>query len=42
MWASNTTLDEGADFYVGSRGKNTIVRMKQDDPIVPIRTHPVH
>src|SRR5262249_12395741 len=29
-WASNTTLDVGADFYVANRGNNTIVRMRQD------------
>jgi hypothetical protein len=26
-WASNTTLDEGSDFYVANRGDNTIVRI---------------
>jgi hypothetical protein len=35
-WASNTTLDEGSDFYVANRGNNTIVRM-QDGSIVAIR-----
>jgi len=38
MWASNTTLDEGSDFYVANRGNNTIVRMKQDGSIVAIRS----
>jgi hypothetical protein len=28
-WASNTTLDDGSDFYVANRGNNTIVRMSQ-------------
>jgi hypothetical protein len=36
-WASNTTLDEGSDFYVANRGDNTIVRMKQDGTVVAIR-----
>ena len=29
-WASNTTLDVQADFYVANRGNNTIVRMRQE------------
>src|SRR5271169_4525177 len=37
MWASNTTLDDGSDFYVANRGDNTIVRMRQDGSIVAIR-----
>ena len=37
MWASNTTLDDGSDFFVANRGDNTIVRMKQDGSIVAIR-----
>jgi hypothetical protein len=36
-WASNTTLDEGSDFYVANRGDNTIVRMRQDGSVVAIR-----
>lgn len=36
-WASNTTLDEGSDFYVANRGNNTIVRMRQDGTVVAIR-----
>ena len=36
-WASNTTLEEGSDFYVANRGDNTIVRMKQDGTVVAIR-----
>jgi len=36
-WASNTTLEQGSDFYVANRGDNTIVRMKQDGTVVAIR-----
>jgi len=36
-WASNTTLDEGSDFYVANRGDNTIVRMRQDGKVVAVR-----
>ena len=36
-WASNTTLDDGSDFYVANRGDNTIVRMRQDGTVVAIR-----
>ena len=36
-WASNTTLDDGSDFYVLNRGNNTIVRMSQDGDVVAIR-----
>jgi hypothetical protein len=36
-WASNTTLDDGSDFYVANRGDNTIVRIKQDGTVVAIR-----
>jgi hypothetical protein len=36
-WSSNTTLEEGADFYVANRGDNTIVRMRQDGTIVAVR-----
>jgi len=36
-WASNTTLDVGADFYVANRGNNTIVRMRQDGRVVAVR-----
>jgi hypothetical protein len=37
MWASNTTLDDGSDFYVANRGDNTIVRMRQDGTVVAAR-----
>jgi hypothetical protein len=36
-WASNTTLDEGSDYYVVNRGNATIVRMRQDGSVVAIR-----
>jgi hypothetical protein len=36
-WASNTSLDDGSDFYVANRGDNTIVRMRQDGGVVAIR-----
>ncbi len=36
-WASNTTLDVNADFYVANRGNNTIVRMRQDGTVVGVR-----
>jgi hypothetical protein len=36
-WASNTTLDVQADFYVANRGDNTIVHMRQDGTIVARR-----
>jgi hypothetical protein len=36
-WSSNTTLEEGADFYVANRGNNTIVRMRQDGSVVAVR-----
>jgi hypothetical protein len=36
-WASNTTLDEGSDFYVANRGNNTIVRMGQNGNVVTVR-----
>jgi hypothetical protein len=36
-WASNTTLDQGSDFYVANRGDNTIVRMHQDGSVVTVR-----
>jgi hypothetical protein len=35
-WASNTTLDDGSDFYVANRGDNTILRMRQDGSVVSI------
>jgi hypothetical protein len=35
--ASNTTLDQGSDFYVANQGDNTIVRMQQDGTVVAIR-----
>jgi hypothetical protein len=37
MWASNTTLDNGSDFYVANRGDNTIVRMTQAGKVVGVR-----
>jgi hypothetical protein len=36
-WASNTTLDQGSDFYVANAGDNTIVRMEQNGTVVAIR-----
>jgi hypothetical protein len=36
-WASNTTLDDGSDFYVANRGNNTIVRMRQNGSVVGVR-----
>jgi hypothetical protein len=36
-WASNTTLDVNADFFVANRGNNTIVRMRQDGTVVAVR-----
>ncbi len=36
-WASNTTLDQGADFFVANRGDNSIVRMRQDGTVVAVR-----
>ena len=36
-WASNTSLDDGSDFYVANRGNNTIVRMSQDGTVVAVR-----
>jgi hypothetical protein len=36
-FSSNTTLDEGSDFYVANRGNNTIVRMRQDGTVVAVR-----
>jgi hypothetical protein len=33
-WSSNTTLEEGSDFYVCNQGDNTIVRMRQDGTVV--------
>src|SRR6516225_5557582 len=36
-WASNSTLDNGSDFYVANRGNSTIVRMKQDGTEVAVR-----
>ena len=37
-WASNTTLDDGSDFYVANRGNNTIVRMGQSGNVVAVRS----
>jgi hypothetical protein len=36
-WASNTTLDDGSDFYVANRGDNTIVRVGQHGSVVAVR-----
>jgi hypothetical protein len=36
-WSSNTTIEEGADFYVANRGNNAIVRMRQDGTVVAVR-----
>jgi hypothetical protein len=36
-WASNTTLDQGSDFYVANQGDNTIVRMQQNGTVAAIR-----
>ena len=36
-WASNTTLDDGSDFYVVNQGDNTLVRMTQDGTVVATR-----
>jgi hypothetical protein len=36
-WSSNTTLEEGSDFYVCNRGDNTIVRMRQGGTAVAVR-----
>jgi hypothetical protein len=36
-FSSNTTLNEGSDFYVANRGNNTIVRMRQDGTVVAVR-----
>ena len=36
-FSSNTSLNEGSDFYVANRGNNTIVRMRQDGTVVGVR-----
>jgi hypothetical protein len=36
-WSSNTTLEQGADFYVANRGDSTIVRVRQDGTLVATR-----
>jgi hypothetical protein len=36
-FSSNTTLNEGSDFYVANRGNNTIVRVRQDGTVVAVR-----
>jgi hypothetical protein len=36
-WSGNTTIEEGADFYVANRGNNTIVRVRQDGTVVAVR-----
>jgi hypothetical protein len=35
-WASNTTLEKNAEFYVANRGDNTILRMRQDGTVVAV------
>ena len=37
QWASNTTLDNGSDFYVANRDDNTIVRMQQNGRVAAVR-----
>jgi hypothetical protein len=36
-WASNTSLDDGSDFYVVNQGDGTILRMTQDGTVVAVR-----
>lgn len=36
-WSSNTTMEEGSDFYVCNRGSGTVVRMRQDGLVVAVR-----
>jgi hypothetical protein len=36
-WSSNTTLEEGADFYVANGGDNTIARLRQDGTVAAVR-----
>lgn len=36
-WASNTTMEEGSDFFVCNRGNGTVVRMAQDGTVVAAR-----
>ena len=36
-WASNTTMEAGADFFVCNRGNGTVVRMRQDGTVVAVR-----
>lgn len=36
-WSSNTTMEEGGDFYVCNRGSGTIVRMRQDGTVAAVR-----
>lgn len=36
-WSSNTTMEEGSDFYVCNRGNGTIVRMRQDGSVAAFR-----
>jgi hypothetical protein len=36
-WASNTSLDDGSDFYVVNQGDGTILRMRQDGTVVAVR-----
>jgi hypothetical protein len=36
-WSSNTTMEEGSDFYVCNQGNGTIVRMRQDGSVASMR-----
>jgi hypothetical protein len=36
-WSSNTTMEEGSDFYVCNAGNATIARMRQDGTAVATR-----
>lgn len=36
-WSSNTTMEEGSDFYVCCAGSGSIVRMRQDGTVVGVR-----
>jgi hypothetical protein len=36
-WASNTTMEEGTDFYVCNQGNSTVARFRQDGSLVSLR-----
>jgi hypothetical protein len=36
-WASNSTLDQGSDFYVANQGDNSIARVQQNGRVIAIR-----